>query len=144
VPIHAFKLVTCYYKPAWAGLALYPVLYVHWGLLVASQAYFNTHCPCSSLGCWYPGSLLVIIGGRAGLLPGVDGLGEGGPTEGGRDFTPRWALAGAPTMDGRERAARAYAWLAPISLIKPAPSATQFLRPDCCACRAPNPPHIPP
>jgi hypothetical protein len=63
VPIHAFKLVTCYRKPAWSGLALWPVLSLHWGLLIASQAYFNTQCACSALGCWYPGSVLVIFGG---------------------------------------------------------------------------------
>jgi hypothetical protein len=62
IPIHVFKLVTCYRRPWWAPLALLPVMQVHWCGLMASQAYFYTQCGATSLGCHYPGSIIMMVG----------------------------------------------------------------------------------
>ena len=62
VPIHAFKLACCFYKPWWTPLCVLPVLCVHWFLLLVSQAYFFTTCTCSAMGCWYPGSVVMLSG----------------------------------------------------------------------------------
>lgn len=62
VPIHVFKLACCFHKPWWTPLCVLPVLMVHWAALLGSQAYFWSQCTCSALGCWYPGSVLMLLG----------------------------------------------------------------------------------
>jgi len=72
VPVHMWKLVTCFHRPWWTPLTVLPVLCLHWLALLGSQAYFFTQCPCSALGCWYPGSVVMFAGGWGMVLYTLD------------------------------------------------------------------------
>lgn len=48
------------------GRLMCPAIYAHWLVLLTSQAYFFTQCPCSAWGCWYPGAIFMLIGGSPG------------------------------------------------------------------------------
>ncbi|KAI8463656.1 MAG: hypothetical protein J3K34DRAFT_443099 [Monoraphidium minutum] len=62
IPNHTFKLWTTYHRPKWAGLLVGPATMCHWAILLMSQGYFFSQCTCSSWGCWFPGSVVMLVG----------------------------------------------------------------------------------
>lgn len=62
VPNHTYKLVGCWFKPAWYQRLMAPAVYCHWGVLLASQAYYQASCVCSAWGCWYPATVVMLVG----------------------------------------------------------------------------------
>ncbi|KAI8476787.1 MAG: hypothetical protein J3K34DRAFT_223931 [Monoraphidium minutum] len=62
VPNHTYKLIGCWYKPHWYQHLVVPAILGHWAVLIASQGYFWHECMCSSWGCWYPASMIMLFG----------------------------------------------------------------------------------
>lgn len=64
VPNHGYKLVSCWFKPAWYSLLMGPSIFAHWGVLLVSQRYYFVQCACSAYGCWYPAAIIMLTGAR--------------------------------------------------------------------------------
>jgi len=62
VPNHSYKLLGCWFKPRWYGWLVGPSICAHWLVLLASQRYYFSQCACSAWGCWYPGSVMMLVG----------------------------------------------------------------------------------
>ncbi|GBF89741.1 hypothetical protein Rsub_02911 [Raphidocelis subcapitata] len=62
IPNQSYKLMGCWYKPSWYSLLIMPAVCAHWLVLLTSQAYFNVQCACSAWGCWYPSTIMMLIG----------------------------------------------------------------------------------
>lgn len=65
---HTFKLVTCYFKPTWSRWLVFPATAGHWLILLLSQGYYFSQCPCSTYGCWYPGSVVMLTAAWAMVI----------------------------------------------------------------------------